>query len=297
MTEACEYTNSFLSFYPTMGIILNIEADHLDFFKDIEDIRRSFCRFAKLLPEDGVLIINSDIRDYREITEGIAARVVTVGSDPEASDYSAANIRFNEEACAAYELLVHGKPVQTITLGTPGMHNVYNSLAAAAAAHELGITGAEIETGLLRFHGTHRRFEKKGEIGGVTVIDDYAHHPQEIEATLSAAAHYPHREIWCVFQPHTYSRTKSLMEEFAGALSAADHVVLADIYAARETDTLGVSSEQLAEKIRGRGTDAHYFSSFDEIEIFLLKNCVNGDLLITMGAGDIGKVGEKLLGQ
>src|SRR5699024_7392607 len=134
-------------------------------------------------------------------------------------------IRFNEEACAAYELLVHGKPVQTITLGTPGMHNVYNSLAAAAAAHELGITGAEIETGLLRFHGTHRRFEKKGEIGGVTVIDDYAHHPQEIEATLSAAAHYPHREIWCVFQPHTYSRTKSLMEEFAGALSAADHVV------------------------------------------------------------------------
>lgn len=297
VTEACEYTNSFLSFYPTMGIILNIEADHLDFFKDIEDIRRSFRRFAKLLPEDGVLIINSDIRDYREITEGIAARVVTVGSDPKASDYSAANIRFNEEACAAYELLVHGKPVQTITLGTPGMHNVYNSLAAAAAAHELGITGAEIETGLLRFHGTHRRFEKKGEIGGVTVIDDYAHHPQEIEATLSAAAHYPHREIWCVFQPHTYSRTKSLMEEFAGALSAADHVVLADIYAARETDTLGVSSEQLAEKIREKGTDAHYFSSFDEIEIFLLKNCVNGDLLITMGAGDIGKVGEKLLGQ
>ena len=162
VTEACEYTNSFLSFYPTMGIILNIEADHLDFFKDIEDIRRSFRRFAKLLPEDGVLIINSDIRDYKEITKGIAARVVTVGSDPKASDYSAANIQFNEEACAAYELLVHGKPVQTIALGTPGMHNVYNSLAAAAAAHELGITGQEIETGLLRFHGTHRRFEKKG---------------------------------------------------------------------------------------------------------------------------------------
>ena len=280
-----------------MGIILNIEADHLDFFKDIEDIRQSFRRFAKLLPEDGVLIINSDIRDYREITEGIAARVVTVGSDPEASDYSAANIRFNEEACAAYELLVHGKPVQTITLGTPGMHNVYNSLAAAAAAHELGITGAEIETGLLRFHGTHRRFEKKGEIGGVTVIDDYAHHPQEIEATLSAAAHYPHREIWCVFQPHTYSRTKSLMEEFAGALSAATMWCWRIFTPPGKRIRWGVSSEQLAEKIREKGTDAHYFSSFDEIEIFLLKNCVNGDLLITMGAGDIGKVGEKLLGQ
>lgn len=296
VTEACEYTNSFLSFYPTIGIILNIEADHLDFFKDIEDIRRSFRKFAELIPEQGALVINSDIRNYEEITKGLAARIVTVGSRPEQSDYSAANIRFDEKACASYELLVHGEAVQTITLGTPGLHNVYNSLAAAAAAHELGITGEEIGTGLSRFKGTHRRFEKKGELGGITVIDDYAHHPQEIGATLSAAKQYPHREIWCVFQPHTYSRTKALMEEFAQALSVADHVVLADIYAARETDTLGVSSQILAEKIRALGTDVHYFPSFDEIETFLLENCVNGDLLITMGAGDIVKVGERLLG-
>ena len=297
VTEACEYTNSFLSFFPNMEIILNIEADHLDFFKDIEDIRHSFRRFAELLPENGILIINSDIRDYREICDGLPIKVITVGSDPEKSHYSAADVTFNENACATYTLLEDGKAIDTITLGVPGIHNVYNSLAAIAAAHELGIRGEGIRNGLLRFTGTHRRFEKKGVLGGVTVIDDYAHHPQEIAATLAAAKNYPHREIWCVFQPHTYTRTKALMDDFAKALAAADHVVLADIYAARETDNLGISSGTLAEKIAALGTDTHYFPSFDAIETFLLENCVNGDLLITMGAGDIVKVGEKLLGQ
>ena len=297
VTEACEYTNSFLSFFPNMEIILNIEADHLDFFKDIEDIRHSFRRFAELLPENGILIINSDIRDYREICDGLPIKVITVGSDPEKSHYSAADVTFNENACATYTLLEDGKAIDTITLGVPGIHNVYNSLAAIAAAHELGIRGDGIRNGLLRFTGTHRRFEKKGMIGGVTVIDDYAHHPQEIAATLAAAKNYPHREIWCVFQPHTYTRTKALMDDFAKSLSAADHVVLADIYAAQETDNLGISSGTLAEKIAPLGTDTHYFPSFDAIETFLLENCVNGDLLITMGAGDIVKVGEKLLGQ
>ena len=297
LTEACEYTNSFLSFFPNMEIILNIEADHLDFFKDIEDIRHSFRKFAELLPENGILIINSDIHDYKEICDGLPIKVITVGSDPAKSHYSAADVTFNENACATYTLLEDGKAIDTITLGVPGIHNVYNSLAAIAAAHELGIRGEGIKNGLLRFTGTHRRFEKKGEIGGVTIIDDYAHHPQEIAATLAAAKNYPHREIWCVFQPHTYTRTKALMEDFAKALSTADHVVLADIYAARETDNLGISSGTLAEKIAALGTDTHYFPSFDAIETFLLENCVNGDLLITMGAGDIVKVGEKLLGQ
>ena len=297
LTEACEYTNSFLSFFPKIGIILNMDADHLDFFKDIDDIRHSFRKFAELLPANGVLIINSDIRDYKEICDGLPIKVITVGSDPAKSHYSAADVTFNENACATYTLLEDGKAIDTITLGVPGIHNVYNSLAAIAAAHELGIRGEGVRNGLLKFTGTHRRFEKKGMIGGVTVIDDYAHHPQEIAATLAAAKNYPHREIWCVFQPHTYTRTKALMDDFAKSLSAADHVVLADIYAARETDNLGISSETLAEKIAALGTDTHYFPSFDAIETFLLENCVNGDLLITMGAGDIVKVGEKLLGQ
>ena len=296
VTEACEYTNSFLSFYPTIEVILNIEEDHLDFFKDINDIRHSFRLFAEKLPKGGLLVINSSIENINEITSGLPCRIVTFGKDL-SSMYTAQNITYDEFARPSYDLVVQGEIVNRITLGVTGEHNVYNSLAAIAAAHELGIRGEGIRNGLLRFTGTHRRFEKKGMIGGVTVIDDYAHHPQEIAATLAAAKNYPHREIWCVFQPHTYTRTKALMEDFAKALSAADHVVLADIYAARETDNLGISSETLAEKIAALGTDTHYFPSFDAIETFLLENCVNGDLLITMGAGDIVKVGEKLLGQ
>lgn len=293
--EACEYTNSFLSFFPTIEVILNIEADHLDFFKDLDDIRCSFHKFAKLLPENGTLIINSDIENYMEICDGISAKVVTVGSDPKKSKYSAANITFGETACASYELLVDGEKMDTITLGVPGMHNVYNSLAAIAAAREVGISLEDIKTGLLSYTGTHRRFEKKGVRNGVTIIDDYAHHPQEIEATLSTAKNYPNHEIWCVFQPHTYSRTKSLFDDFAKALSMADHVILADIYAARETDDLGISSKMLADKIASLGTDAYFFPSFEEIEKFVMETCINGDLLITMGAGDIVKVGENLL--
>ena len=295
VTEACEYTNSFLSFFPTMELILNIEADHLDFFKDIDDIRRSFRRFAELLPADGILIINSDIQDFTEIYEGLPCRVITVGSDPEKSHYSAGDVEFDGNACASYELLLDGRKAGRISLSVPGMHNVYNSLAAIAAAHELGIGNEEIKAGLLAFGGTHRRFEKKGVLNGITIIDDYAHHPQEIAATLATAKNYPHREVWCVFQPHTYTRTKALMDDFAKALSMADHVVLADIYAARETDTLGISSGTLANKITELGTDTWYFHSFGEIEKFILEKCVNGDLLITMGAGDIVNVGEKLL--
>ena len=293
--EACEYTNSFLSFFPTIEIILNIEADHLDSFKDLDDIRNSFREFTKLLPEDGTLIINSDIENYQEICEGLSCKVVPVGSDPEKSHYSAANVTFGATACATYDLYKDGVKIDTVTLGVPGMHNVYNSLAAIAAAEEVGISLEDIKKGLLSYSGTHRRFEKKGELNGVTIIDDYAHHPQEIEATLSTAKNYPHRDVWCVFQPHTYTRTKSLFDEFAQALSMADHVILADIYAARETDTLGISSQMLAEKIASLGTDAYFLPTFDEIEKFILEKCIHGDLLITMGAGDIVKVGENLL--
>ncbi|MGN0373171.1 MAG: UDP-N-acetylmuramate--L-alanine ligase [Enterocloster sp.] len=296
VTEACEYTNSFLSFYPTMEVILNIEEDHLDFFKDIEDIRHSFRLFAEKLPEDGALVINSGIRQLEEITGGLKCRVITFGKDA-ASDYTAENITYDDYARPSYDLVVRGEKMRQIKLGVTGEHNVYNSLAAIAIVSELGISLEKAAAGLEKFSGTDRRFEKKGVIGGVTIIDDYAHHPQEIRATLAAAKNYPHRKLWCVFQPHTYTRTKAFLEEFARALSAADEVILADIYAARETDTLGVSSRDIAERIEKLGTKAHYIPSFDEIETFILENCINGDVLITMGAGDIVKVGEKLLGQ
>ena len=295
VTEACEYTNSFLSFFPTMEVILNIEADHLDFFKDIADIRHSFRLFAEKLPEAGLLVINNDIEHMEYITEGLPCRVITFGKKP-GSRYQALGIRFDELARATYDLKVDGEIVDTITLGVPGEHNVYNSLAAAAIGRELGIPIEMIKKGLKRFTGTNRRFEKKGEISGVTVVDDYAHHPQEIRATLETARHYPHKKLWVVFQPHTYTRTKAFLDEFAEALSLADEVILADIYAARETDNLGISSGDIAERIEKRGGKAHFIPSFDDIETFILENCVHGDLLITMGAGDIVKVGEKLLG-
>ena len=170
-----------------------------------------------------------------------------------------------------------------------------NALSAIVTADVLGIPFASMQKGLAEFAGTDRRFEYKGERNGFTVIDDYAHHPTEIKATLTAVKNYPHREVWCVFQPHTYSRTKALFDEFAEALSDTDHIVLADIYPARETDTLGVSSEQLAEALKLLGCDAHYLPSFGAIEEFLLANCEKGDVLITMGAGDVVNIGESLL--
>ena len=207
------------------------------------------------------------------------------------------NISYDEYARPSYDLVVQGEIVNRITLGVTGEHNVYNSLAAIAVAMELGVGFDAVMSGLKKFTGTDRRFEKKGEVGGVTIIDDYAHHPQEIRATLSAAKNYPHKRLWCVFQPHTYTRTKAFLDQFADTLSSADVVILADIYAARETDTLGVSSRDIADRIKKLGTEVHYIPSFDEIETFILETCMNGDLLITMGAGDIVKVGEKLLGQ
>ena len=296
ITEACEYTNSFLHFFPKISVILNIEEDHLDFFKDLEDIRHSFHQFAALLPDDGTLVINGDIKDYPEIYSGLSCNVVTYGSSSD-FDYSADNITYDENGRVSFDLILHGEKTDHICLSVTGDHNVSNALSAIAVADLLDIPMAVTKKGLLSFTGTDRRFEYKGEFNGVTVVDDYAHHPTEIEATLKAAQHSPHNSVWCVFQPHTYTRTKAFFHEFAEALSHADHLVLADIYAARETDTLGISSADLAKETAKLGTDTHYYPSFEEIEAFLKENCRPGDLLITMGAGDVVTVGEDLLRQ
>ena len=297
ITEACEYTNSFLSFKPNMAIILNVAADHLDFFKDLDDIRHSFRKFAELVPDDGFLVINSDIDNLEYFTDGLKCKVITVGSDPAKSDYSAANIEFDQFAKGSYDLVVNGEKSFHVALNVTGEHNIYNSLAAIAAAHAMGISDENIKAGLTQYGGTDRRFQYKGKVGDVTIIDDYAHHPDEITATIKTAKHYPHKKMWVVLQPHTYSRTKSLLPEFGKALKEADAVVLADIYAAREKDTLGVSSLDVKKEIEKYGTEVHYYPSFSEIENFLLESCSPGDLLITMGAGDVVKIGEHLLGK
>ncbi len=295
VTEACEYTNSFLSFSPRIGVILNIDEDHLDFFKDLHDIRHSFRRYAQLLPADGCLIINGEIPHLEEITQGLECSVITFGGSP-ACDYHPLQTTYNQDGCACFSLQGKGRSLGQFTLQVPGEHNLYNALAAAALADLLSIDNDVIRDALYGFRGTDRRFEHKGDVGGVTVIDDYAHHPTEIRATLSSAANIPHSTLWCVFQPHTYSRTKTFMKEFAQALSLADKVVLTEIFPARETDTLGISSRDLQQEIRALGQECFYFSTFDEVENFLLKNCIKGDMLITMGAGDVHKIGENLLG-
>mgnify|MGYP003011901248 CR=1 FL=1 len=296
ITEACEYTNSFLSFFPKISIILNMDADHLDFFKDIDDIRHSFRRFAELLPADGTLIINADTPKYEDIIRDLPCNVITYGLEHDA-DYQAADITYDKYGHASFSVLRNGVKVGSYYLKVPGIHNVSNALAAIALGHLLGLSEEVIIKGLGSFTGTDRRFQYKGEVAGVTIVDDYAHHPTEIEATLHAAHNYPHKKLWCVFQPHTYTRTKALLPEFAKALSLADHVVVADIYAARETDTLGISSEDLQKRIQELGTPCEYFPTFDEIENYLLANCQEGDLLITMGAGDVVNIGEHLLGK
>lgn len=296
VVEACEYTNSFLSFFPTIEVILNVEADHLDFFKDIDDIRHSFKLFAEKLPEDGLLVINKDIKHSEYFTQALKCRVVTFGHEKDA-DYTANFISYDKFAHPSYTLFYKGEELAQVELGVTGEHNIYNSLAAVAVARSLDIPMETILRGLKRFTGTDRRFQKKGSVNGFTIIDDYAHHPQEIAATIEAAKKYPHRKLWIVFQPHTYSRTAALLDDFAGALSQADEIVLADIYAAREKNTIGISSDDLRKHMLEQNTNVYYIPKFEDIEDFLLQHVEEGDVLITMGAGDIYKVGDDLLKQ
>lgn len=304
IVESCEYKNSFLSFNPAHAIILNIEAEHLDFFKDIHDIRHSFHTFAKKLPDYGNLVIWGDIENYQELTKDLACNVITYGlfpteeeckANPDRYDYAACNVTNDDQGLRSYDLYKQGNFVDHISLGVIGDHNVLNSLAAIALVDALGVSMDAIKKALLAFRGTERRFEKKGEREGVIIVDDYAHHPSEIKATLTAAASYPHKNIWCVFQPHTYSRTKAFFHDFTPALALADKIVLTDIYAAREENPGDISSKDIQQELLKIGKEAYYFSSFKEIEKFLIEHCTNGDLLITMGAGDVVSIGESLL--
>lgn len=297
ITEACEYTNSFLKFQPKISIILNVEEDHLDFFKDIDDIRNSFRLFAKKLPTDGLLVLNADIDNHTYFSDNLDCKVITFGLNNSNNNYSAVNIEYDQYGHGHYDLTFNGTIINHIDLNVIGLHNISNSLSTIAVAIELGISMDLIKKGLISFIGTDRRFEYKGSIGGVTIIDDYAHHPTEVEATLKSAKKCPHQLIWCVFQPHTYTRTKAFLKDFAKSLAFADKVILTDIYAAREVDPGDISSKDLLKELLDIGKEAYYFSSFDDIEKFLLLNCTSGDLLITMGAGDVVNIGETLLGK
>lgn len=287
IAESCEYCNSFLSFSPTVAVILNVEADHLDFFKDLEDIKASFRRFAQLVPPGGNVIVNRDNAGARSAVDGLD--VFTFGLE-KGADCTAANLTWNR-GLPAFDIVVGGESYAHISLQVGGVHNVSNALAAASAAWVLGVPGSAVEEGLDAFTGAGRRFEKKGVFHGADVYDDYAHHPDELRALLTMARTLGYKRVVCAFQPHTYSRTAALFDGFVEALKLADTVVLAEIYAARETDTLGMNSDKLAQHIPG----AVCCQSLEAVTACLADMAQPGDLILTVGAGNIFLAGEALV--
>ncbi len=286
--EACEFKDHYLEMAPAVSVILNVDADHLDYFGSLENVIASFRRFAE--QTTSTLIVNHDDINTCRAVEGLThVNLVWYGTTPDC-EWSAQNISTYDGAYGCYDLYHRGQKVTTVKLGVPGTHNVPNSVAAAAAAALCGATPAEIADGLRDFHGAGRRFEFLGTVGGVTIADDYAHHPAEIVATLSAAKALPYKRVWAVFQPFTFSRTARHLEEFAEALALADEVVVSDIMGSRETNEWNVSSTQITGRIAG----AHYLATFEEISRFVSENAKDGDLVLTMGGGDVYKCARQI---
>lgn len=299
ITEACEYMDSFLSLRPRIEIILNIDSDHLDYFKDIEHIVRSFKEFSTLVPKDGVVIAYEANPFVKSLLPELQSQVITFGFS-EQCDYYASNIQFNSFGMPAFDLYHKGERLCELQLSVPGEHNIANSLAAAACCHNLGIPMDIIASTLETFTGTQRRFDVIGVTkNNIKIVDDYAHHPTEIKATLSAAQNVPHKSLWCLFQPHTYTRTMALFDDFAESFEQADKIIMAEIYAAREKNIHKISSKELVNEIKRvhPGKEIYYFADFDQIASFVINNAEPGDLVITMGAGDIYKVAEIILEQ
>ncbi len=298
VTEACEYMDSFLSLHPTVGVILNIDSDHLDYFKDIDHITRSFMQFAHQIPKGGILVAYNGNPFVQEVLKSVS-NYVTYGYSKD-GDFYAENTVFDENGYPIFDICSKGKKICTIHLSVPGEHNILNAMAAFAVCFKLGVEPEVIAETLHSFTGTHRRFDYTGTTkNGVVVIDDYAHHPTEIKATLSAAAKVKHNKLWCVFQPHTYTRTKALFKEFTEAFDNVDVLILTDIYAAREKDIYGISSFKLMRSMREKYPDReiYYVSDFEDIAKYLNKKAEAGDIIMTMGAGDVYKVGELVLGK
>ena len=294
VAEACEYFDSFLQFNPFIAIILNVESDHLDYFKTLENIRRSFHAFAQRVPNNGLLVISEKIDNVEELTDGLTCHVETFGLS-EKANWRAENIVHEADGRNSFDIYHNGAFFTTIHLHIPGEHNITNALAAIAASAFLGAAPEDCVKGLHHYTGTERRFQLKGKKDGITVIDDYAHHPTEIKAALAAAQNVQHNTTWCVFQPHTFSRTRFLFDEFGEAFGDADEIIITDIFAARETDDGTVSAAQLAERIAQTGKSARYVGDFAAIEAYLREHCKSGDLLMTVGAGDVYKIGENFL--
>ena len=289
--EACEFQDHYLSMTPAVSVILNVDADHLDYFGTLENVIASFHTFAGLASR--AVIVNHDDANARKAAEGIPKEKLIWYGTGTGLAWSARNCRLEDGSYGAYDLYHNGEFFASLKLGVPGAHNISNSMAAAAAAHLCGASAEQIADGLRSFRGAGRRFEFLGTFGGVTIADDYAHHPTEIAATLGAAKGMGYREVWAVFQPFTFSRTARHLDGFVQSLSAADHVIVSDIMGSREENTWGVSSRQITEKIPG----ALYLPTFPEIAAYVASHAQEGDLVLTMGGGDVYKCARMIAGK
>ncbi len=294
--EACEYVESFLSFYPKTEIVLNIDNDHLDYFKNIDNIIKSFEKYVKLLPNDGLLVVNSDDPNCATLSKCTDAKVVSFGIESNNANFIARNITFNPNGFPTFDVYYNNTFYKTITLSVPGKHNVLNALACIATCHSYGIDKQTMTEALKKFTGAHRRYEFVGTFHqNISVFDDYAHHPTEIQALANATKQKKHNKAWIIFQPHTYSRTKNLLHDFAKALAPFDNIIITDIYAAREKNTYDISAKDLVDEITRIGRKAIYISDFSEIAEYIKSHAINNDIVLTVGAGTVTNIGPMIV--
>ncbi len=294
--EACEYVESFLHFFPKSAIVLNIDNDHLDYFKNIDNIKNAFIKYVKLLPSDGLLVINGDDNRCLDLKDATSAKVITYGINNVNADFIAKDIVFDDNGFPEFDVYKKEKFYSHIRLSVPGKHNVLNALACIAMCSYYNIDSGIIKSALLEFTGANRRMEFKGKFNNnVSVFDDYAHHPTEINATALALKNKKFNKSWAVFQPHTYSRTKNLLDDFAKVLLNFDNVIVTDIYAAREKNTYGISSKDLADKLLSLGGNVKYISDFNDIVNYLKENVNNNDIVLTIGAGTVTEISNLLV--
>ncbi len=294
--EACEYVDSYLKLFPKTEVILNIDNDHLDYFGNLENIVASFDNYVELLPEQGLLVFNWDDPNCRKVAKDAKCKVVSFGIENDNANFVARNISFNKNGFPCFDVYYNNYFYKTIELSIPGKHNVLNALACIATCHEYGIEKEDMKNALLKYTGAHRRFEYVGSFNqGVSVYDDYGHHPTEILATSQALMKKHYRQSWVVFQPHTYSRTKNLLDDFAKSLLDFDHVIVTDIYAAREDNTYNISSQDLVNKLRYYQKNALYIKDFNEITRYLKDHTIKDDIVLTLGAGTVTNIGPMLV--
>ena len=294
--EACEYVESFLKFNPKSAVVLNIDNDHLDYFKNLDNIKSAFSKYVSLLPKDGFLVVNGDDENCSHLRENTFAKVITFSLNNRKANFVGRNINFDAKTgFPTFDVYHNDTYYCQIRLSVPGIHNVYNALACIALCTLYGIDKYTIKSALLKFTGAHRRFELVGSYNNILVYDDYAHHPSEIVATAKALKLKQYRQSWVIFQPHTYSRTKIHLDDFAKSLLDFDNIIITDIYAARETNTYSISSSDLVEKITSLGKQAIYISDFDDIAKYIKNHACPNDIILTIGAGTVNEIAKKIL--